>query len=210
MGKGKANAPAKPGRRARRRAETREKIFRAALGLIAERGLGAVTVEDITEAADVGKGTFFNYFPSKEHIFEAFGEMQVGKIEAMLAEVREGRRSVRDAVVTLPRLLAEEPGRSPRIMQSLILALQTSRAMREIFRRKIMTGRRMMAQILALGQRRGEIRRDIAAQELARAVQQAFFGAMLMWSLDESGTLARRFAETLDMVWPGVRKGSGK
>ncbi|HEV8383818.1 MAG TPA: helix-turn-helix domain-containing protein, partial [Candidatus Acidoferrales bacterium] len=72
MGKGKA----KPGRRERRRAETREKIFRAALGLYAARGLGAVTVEDITEAADVGKGTFFNYFPSKEHVFEAFGEMQ--------------------------------------------------------------------------------------------------------------------------------------
>jgi hypothetical protein len=109
-------------------------------------------------------------------------------------------------VVTLPRLLAEEPGRSPRIMQSLILALQTSRPMREIFQRKILTGRRMMAEILALGQRRGEIRRDVPAAELARAVQQAFFGAMLMWSLDETGTLARRFAETLEMVWPGVRR----
>ncbi|HEV8383649.1 MAG TPA: TetR family transcriptional regulator [Candidatus Acidoferrales bacterium] len=202
MGKGKA----KPGRRERRRAETREKIFRAALGLYAARGLGAVTVEDITEAADVGKGTFFNYFPSKEHVFEAFGEMQIGKIEATLADVRNGKLSVRQAVVTLPRLLAEEPGRSPRIMQSLILALQTSRPMREIFQRKILTGRRMMAEILALGQRRGEIRRDVPAAELARAVQQAFFGAMLMWSLDETGTLARRFAETLEMVWPGVRR----
>ena len=37
---------------------TRERIFRAALKLFAERGVLAVTVEDITEAADVGKGEF--------------------------------------------------------------------------------------------------------------------------------------------------------
>ena len=50
------------GRRERRAAETRVRLFRCALALIAERGLANVTVEDITEAADVGKGTFFNYF----------------------------------------------------------------------------------------------------------------------------------------------------
>ena len=56
------------GRRQRRAAETRLTLFRCALELIAERGLPNVTVEDITEAADVGKGTFFNYFETKEHV----------------------------------------------------------------------------------------------------------------------------------------------
>jgi AcrR family transcriptional regulator len=56
------------GRRNRRAAETRLRLFRCALQLVAERGLPRVTVEDITEAADVGKGTFFNYFESKNHL----------------------------------------------------------------------------------------------------------------------------------------------
>src|SRR6201981_3203437 len=68
-------------RRQRRSAEIRERLFRSALALFAEKGFAETTVEDITEAADVGKGTFFNYFPSKDHILLAFGEMQLGKLQ---------------------------------------------------------------------------------------------------------------------------------
>ncbi len=196
---------AKPGRRERRRMETREKIFRAALGLFAARGFAAVTVEDITEAADVGKGTFFNYFPSKEHVFGAFGDIQIGKIEGAVAAARAGSVTVREALATFPRLLAEEPGRSPRIMQSLIVALQTSQPVREVFLGKALRGRRMLAELLSLGQRQGEIRRDVEPLVLARAIQQAYFGVMLLWSLDEAGRLGQRFEEAAQLLWPGLR-----
>ena len=66
-----------PDRRQRRSAEIRERLFRAALNLFAQKGFAETTVEDITEVADVGKGTFFNYFPSKDHILLAFVEMQL-------------------------------------------------------------------------------------------------------------------------------------
>src|SRR5437016_11093492 len=77
-----------PDRRQRRSMEIRERLFRAALNLFAQKGFLETTVEDITEAADVGKGTFFNYFPSKDHILLAFGEMQLGKLEAAVDEAR--------------------------------------------------------------------------------------------------------------------------
>src|SRR5438046_8535942 len=75
-------------RRQRRSAELRERLFRAAPALFGKKGFAETTVEDITEAADVGKGTFFNYFPSKDHILLAFGEMQLGKLEAAVDEAR--------------------------------------------------------------------------------------------------------------------------
>src|ERR1700687_1506495 len=75
-------------RRQRRSADIRERLFRAALDLFAQRGFAETTVEDITEAADVGKGTFFNYFPSKDHILLAFGEMQLRKLEAAIELAR--------------------------------------------------------------------------------------------------------------------------
>src|SRR6202521_3279339 len=75
-------------RRQRRSADIRERLFRAALDLFAQRGFAETTVEDITEAADVGKGTFFNYFPSKDHILLAFGEMQLSKLEAAIEMAR--------------------------------------------------------------------------------------------------------------------------
>src|SRR5271157_4056974 len=71
--------PPRPGRRERRSTETRERLYRAALRLFAERGFQETTVEDITEAADVGKGTFFNYFATKEHVLGVMAEIQLGK-----------------------------------------------------------------------------------------------------------------------------------
>ena len=50
---------------ARRRAETRRRIVETAMRLFTERGYDNVTVADITDAADVAKGTFFTHFPSK-------------------------------------------------------------------------------------------------------------------------------------------------
>ena len=57
--------------------------------MFAEKGYADTTVEDITNAADVGKGTFFNYFPSKDHILLAFGEMQFAKLQAAVEEARQ-------------------------------------------------------------------------------------------------------------------------
>src|SRR5260370_2827663 len=78
-----------PSRRQRRSAEIRERLFRAALNLFAQKGFAETTVEDITESADVGKGTFFNYFPSKDHILLAFVEMQLGNLAAAIETPRQ-------------------------------------------------------------------------------------------------------------------------
>src|SRR5216683_512284 len=71
------NSSSNPSRRQRRSADIRERLFGAALQLFAQKGFAETTVEDITEAADVGKGTFFNYFPSKDHtllIWSLYGD----------------------------------------------------------------------------------------------------------------------------------------
>ncbi|MDX6719989.1 MAG: hypothetical protein QOJ63_2243 [Solirubrobacteraceae bacterium] len=57
---------APPGRRDRKKAETREALRWAALRLALEHGYEQLTVEAITEAADVSLRTFFNYFTSKD------------------------------------------------------------------------------------------------------------------------------------------------
>ena len=74
--------PENNGRRERRRQETHARIFESAMRLFAERGFANTPVEDITEAAAVAKGTFFNYFPTKEAILEALAERQLGVVKA--------------------------------------------------------------------------------------------------------------------------------
>ncbi|MEV4625806.1 TetR family transcriptional regulator [Micromonospora sp. NPDC049523] len=70
------------GRRDRKKRQTRDALVSAALRLVAERGLDQVTVEEISEAADVSARTFFNYFSSKD---EALVGDQAGDSERVLA-----------------------------------------------------------------------------------------------------------------------------
>src|SRR6202162_3626203 len=81
-------------RRSRRSAELRERLFRAALDLFAQKGFAETTVEDITNAADLGKGTFFNYFPSKDHILLTFAEMQLAKLQSIIENLRSTNEPV--------------------------------------------------------------------------------------------------------------------
>lgn len=57
------------GRRERKRRQTRERIEQAAMTLFLQRGFDATTIEDITEAADVSKRSFFDYFPPRKRWF---------------------------------------------------------------------------------------------------------------------------------------------
>src|SRR6266852_7676568 len=105
-------------RRVRRSADLRERLFRAALTLFGKKGYAETTVEDITEAADVGKGTFFNYFRSKEHILMAFGEMQLGKLEVIVRDAQQSDRPMREVLHAMVLRMTEEPIRNPAIVRS--------------------------------------------------------------------------------------------
>src|SRR6202166_1353687 len=118
-------------RRQRRAAEIRERLFRAALDLFAQRGFAETTVEDITEAADVGKGTFFNYFPSKDHILLAFGEMQLGKLKSAVEEARRSNAPMSQFLRSLGERMAEEPTRNPAIIRAILLAYISSTPVRK-------------------------------------------------------------------------------
>ena len=94
-------------RRSRRSLELRERLFRSALDLFAKKGFAETTVEDITNAADLGKGTFFNYFPSKEHILLAFSEMQLDKLQSAVEQARRTSEPMPNFLRSLGELMTQ-------------------------------------------------------------------------------------------------------
>ena len=200
----------RPGRRQRKATETRLRIFRSALQLFGERGFGNVTVEEITEAADVGKGTFFNYFDSKEHVLSVMAEVQLVRVEQAVREAAAGKHSIRLTVHHLFLRLSEEPGRSPFLARTFIGSFLASAVVRELLRERMAAARIMMEEVIRQGQDRGEIEPSLNPANGAFQMQQAVLGAVLLWSLHEEPEVKVWIEKSFRHFWRAVaapRKG---
>ena len=191
-------------RRQRRSADIRERLFRAALELFAQKGFVETTVEDITEAADVGKGTFFNYFPSKDHILLAFGEMQLSKLEAAIEMVRRTDEPMPAFLRSLALRMTQEPTRNPAIIRALLQAYLSTTPVRAAMMDLQTRAHGLHTQLIQLGQNRGEIRNDLPAAEIAHVFRQTIFGTLLIWSLYGDATLHSRIETAFNLLWSGL------
>jgi len=193
------------GRRERRQRETRERIYRAALELFAERGFMETTVEEITEAADVGKGTFFNYFPTKEHVLATYGAERLATVQDALERARKTSGSVLDVIGDLASGTAGHGLSSPALLRAIYAAHASCTPVRTELQARMETARRLLGQIFRLAQERGEIRRDLSPGLLARVTQMVFHGVMCSWALHPDGALENAAADVWKLLVVGFR-----
>ncbi|MBD3768802.1 MAG: TetR/AcrR family transcriptional regulator [Rhodobacterales bacterium] len=84
------------GKRARSKAANRRAILDAGRRVFARIGFEATTVRDIIRETDLAAGTFYNYFKSKEEVFEAIAEDSTQRFRDMLKDVRASARTAQD------------------------------------------------------------------------------------------------------------------
>ncbi len=200
------------GRRQRRRLENADRLLSAAKLLFARQGFAATTVEAITEAADLGKGTFFNHFPSKEHVFLALVEKQVGKLAAA-AQGYDPQAPIRQQVRRVAHQIGAEWHHSQSLLRTIFGTLLGNTELSAALQSLLARGRGHMVALMREGQRRGELRRDIAAADLIRMVQQVMFGTQFIWSLQpptrgKAPDLLAWIDQALDLLWSGLQSGA--
>ena len=102
-----------PDRHARRREVTRTKLIEATKALIARQGVDNTRIQEITEEADVGFGSFYNHFASKEEVIEAvLAETiaaQGAEIEALTAELEDPAEVISAAHRSFVRRARSDP-----------------------------------------------------------------------------------------------------
>lgn len=108
-----------PSRLARRKQRTRAALVKAAQRLIAE-GKVNVPVLEITKAADVGMGSFYNHFDSKEQLFEAAVADVLDAYGAMLDRLTESIEDPAEIFATSFRLTGRLFRRRPQESQILL------------------------------------------------------------------------------------------
>ncbi len=78
----------------RRKQATRQRLKQTALDLMAEQGYDAVSVQDITDGADVGRGTFYIHFKDKEDILWTMLRESMDELHAQIEREFRAEQSV--------------------------------------------------------------------------------------------------------------------
>ncbi|MBU5635123.1 TetR/AcrR family transcriptional regulator [Geomonas sp. Red69] len=193
------------GRRAKRSEETRERIFRAALNLFAEKGFNATTIEAITAAADVGKGTFFNYFDNKESVLLEYRELQMARVADFVAAHRDSDRPLAPLLLQLALTLTMEQEKGPGLIQSLMTAVFGSETVQKRMAEAMEGNIRQLSALIARRQQSGEIRSDLDAFSVAQSFQRIIFGTMITWSLSPIDPLEENLKKSIQIFVDGAR-----
>ncbi|MGC9336425.1 MAG: TetR/AcrR family transcriptional regulator [Anaerolineae bacterium] len=187
-------------RRERKKLETRQGLMEAALRLFAEHGYEATTVKDITSAADVAKGTFFNYFATKEAILPAIAALRLEQLEEVLTPEHGAPESAVARIKLALRLVGESPLCQNQLAEQLFAAM--------IHRRDAGPGqalRDLLAEQVRQAQASGEICSSLDPVYLAGVIRALFFQRLLMWHGAHRPTSLRELIdESVDLLMDGV------
>jgi len=85
-------------RRERRKQEIRDRMIEAAVDLFEAQGVGATRVAEIAERADVANKTFFNHFPSKQHLLDEISRRGLDQLLVDLEDARKHACTTRERV----------------------------------------------------------------------------------------------------------------
>lgn len=180
-----------------RREATRQKLYEAAVTLIAEQGFSATTVDEIAERAGVAKGTVYYNFASKSVLFEELLRHGVGLLTASLRQAaeltaREGGSKV-DALDAMVRAGLVFIDRYPAFTQLYVAELwRTNRAWQSTLLVVRQEAVAVVEGVLRTGIEGGEFSTEIDVQLTAAALVGMVLVAALDWkafqperSLDE-------------------------
>jgi len=93
-----APTPSRAGKREKTKIQNRQLILEAAKTVFAELGYGATTVRDIIRATPLASGTFYNYFKSKEEVFQAIQDDSALRIRPRLRAERVRAASIEEFI----------------------------------------------------------------------------------------------------------------
>ncbi|MBP8535819.1 TetR/AcrR family transcriptional regulator [Streptomyces sp. MK37H] len=168
-----------------RRQATRQKLFEAAVTLIAEQGFSSTTVDEIAERAGVAKGTVYYNFASKTVLFEELLqhgiELLTASLQTAADENAERGGSHVDALDAMVRAGLDFISRYPSLTQLYVAELwRTNRAWQSTL---------MMVRQRAIAVIEAELRAGVAAHEFSEDIDipltaSALFGMVLVAALD--------------------------
>ena len=175
--------------------ETRKKLLEAGKELICRKGLGNTSVEEITEAAGVAKGTFYTYFQRKEEIVY---ELSRGMFGEILENARKSPggfcEKLADYMIHFSGYIEKGGARLAQDWVKSVVAPAPRGTVSD--RGKLRADLEAVEELFRYGIAGGMLREDTPSGRLSRMLVDLLYGQMLCWSMsDGSYSLQERTRE---------------
>jgi AcrR family transcriptional regulator len=198
------------GLREEKKEQQRAGILDAAIALFRQRGYDETRVQDIIDRVRISEATFFNYFPSKDTLLEAYAIERVKEYASLLShEIEDEQRSIPDRVRDLLRIIGKGIEREDRQFMAVVATRSKlfSGGEGAMFEKQVLA-QGLLARLFAEGQERGEVRADIDPRALAESLTGAYSFTIVNWLTGRWGDkkpLSPRLVRVADMFLEGCR-----
>jgi AcrR family transcriptional regulator len=193
------------GRRERKKLATRDRIFECAVALFASRGYDATTMEDIGECADVARATVFNYFSRKEDLVDEWFVRRGAELAEILTEAERATTDTPNRLRRALRVVASFYEDDPVTGRAIVRASLSSGGP---LRAYTSASPDRFADTVRLGQRRGDISRDVDPVRTGLLIFDGYLGVVYRWVAVEDGgyALEENLMAMLDLILAGIAR----
>ena len=205
-GKAKEKA-ATPGLRERKKVRLRGQIIDTSIRLFRKRGYENTRVEDIVRILEISQPTFFRYFRSKDAVLREVGRRGFVCIKEHLETELSSNASTAERLRELYDTMAQEVESDRPLWQAVVLSGAMDPVRSPEMRQPEEIAVSLLREILAEGQKRGEITRAFPVAHLAEFMEGLYTTIVRRWAVDLEGPhdLSERVLSAVEFFLRGVQ-----
>jgi len=172
-------------RRERKKAAIRAHILATAIQLFSQHGLDSVTVDQVADAADIGKGTIYNYFSTKEDIVVAFMMEFETRVQAKVRRLVTSKGSLESILAGFIRFQLQMKKPYHRFVRVFLgqMFLRTEQFIPYMVEMQKTIDPPLEALFRGL-QQRGLIRKDVSVPDLVLIFKTIHLGLTSLWAVE--------------------------
>jgi TetR/AcrR family transcriptional regulator, cholesterol catabolism regulator len=195
------------GLRERKKARLRQQIIDTSIRMFRKRGYEATRIDDIVQTLEISQPTFFRYFPTKDAVLREVGERGYACICERLRSELSGKAGTDERLQRLYVTMAREVEADRKLWQAVVLSGAMDPVRSAELRGHEEAAVSLLQEILAQGQKRGEVTRAFPVVHLAEFMEGLYNTVVRQWAVDLTGPhkLTDRVRSAVDFFLCGIR-----
>jgi len=190
--------------RDKKKIETRKSIFEIAGRLFKEKGFDNTTIDEITKEAGIGKGTFFNYFPTKEALLQDFIKRKEELVFDLVKDQLTRNIPTKDKIKNILVLVAKSNETDRELTKLFVFEHMKHYGQEE---RKSSSLNQLIQVIFEKGIKTDEFKIGLDYKMAAGNLAGIYFVSLMewLWSKDDY-SLSEDISKRIDMIFEGITR----